>query len=513
MTEGSPADRARRPGEILLVLLALFLAFVGVFGLTQDLGLRRFFFQLTDDTEAVLVGKLAGLAGGSSLRRQRAQDVAFNEIQAATDLYNGDTVVTDNATTAVLEFQDGSRMELAPGSMVQLVFETRYGWDGIQRLWNIQVVLGSVTARSAGVPMRLTSARETVELKNTVPTTLQATQAVTPVAPAPAPEPAPVPTPVPVAAPKPIEAKVQIISPQVGALLSVAPKTTARQVRVDFVARLTGVKEQEFLIRAYEGGTAQKVFEKKVTAEKDTIRANWLAKKPGAYRWEILTAAGAAVKSQGKAVNVAFEVSPWIEGIEILDPLIAGKILSSNRLDGDMVQNFSVTLRWKAKAPAPEYRLWFGEKADSTKALMEKTVKQPEYSFNKDRLFAGSVAYRVTADLPGGWRLTSGNQKFAFNYLPPILVVPPPGSVLEVAPNDPEATVLFTWQKTNFTKGYEFQVSADPSFTHPLLTKAFKDNLFVMPAPSRGRYYWRVRSFSDSVSSTFGKPSDFEIKR
>lgn len=514
----------RSKSELFLLLLAFLMVGLGIYGLTHDLGLRRYLFSLTDDSSAMMVGKVAGLTGGTTLRRQRSDRIEFASIPEKSDLFNGDTVVTDDATNAVLEFQDGSRMELGPSSMVQLIFETHYGWDGIQRLWDVKVVQGSVTARAAGVPMRLNSPKKTIDLTSTSPAKLEVASVTAPQAPsAPVAPPEPIPAepvapkpippkPVP---PKPISAKVEILSPTPGSILKVPVQATVRKLNVQFQAKVAGVQDKSLLIRAVESSKGTKVFEKAVAvrAGDGLISADWTAKRPGSYRWQILTLAGAPVRVAGKAIDSAFQISPWIESIEILDPLIAGKILSSNQIQGDLVQNFSVTLRWKSSIPAKAFQLWFGSREDSKQALLQKTVNRSEYTFNKDKLFAGSVFYRVTADVGEGWAVTSGLRKFAFNFLPPILVVPPPGTQFTLDAADTDATVLFTWQKTNFTEGYELQVSADPTFAKPLLTKQLRDNLHVMLAPNSGHYYWRVRAYSKSVSSSFGKPNEFDVKR
>lgn len=514
--------------EALLVLFALLLFFAGLYGYVTDIGLRRFLFSLKEDEDLIAIGRVVQVATGS--KRQLISDPEFKPLVDQTTLYNRDTIVTGPDAGLHIELNDGGVIDLAPNTMVQLVFETQYGLSGIKRQAGVNVISGEVTGASAVREIKLRAAaqeiaiqkqkKETLKLDPVKPIVLTPPVAVATRPPAPSASPlVTVASQLPAALPSgvavapltpPAPSALEILSPLPGSTLSV-PKESKQLARtVNFSWRIKPAAPK-LLLRVFRGDSASRpVFQREVSLKSGVGAIDWTATQSGNYTWQLLSTDARALDLKGRPTQFTFRIDPRVQGIELLDPLIAGKLSTSNQVEGQLVKNFSVTLRWKAEARvSSSYTLWFGATADSAQPMMEKVVDRAEFSFNKDKLFASPVFYRVQARVDS-WVLTSETKKFLFNFLPPILVVPEDRSTVS-----PEAgvenTILFTWQKTNFTEGYELELAADPKFKKMIEKKVLKENYHVLPMPKPGVYYWRARAFSKTVSSSYGKANEFTV--
>jgi len=72
--------------------------------------------------------------------------------------------------------------------------------------------------------------------------------------------------------------------------------------------------------------------------------------------------------------------------------------------------------------------------------------------------------------------------------------------------------IFFTWTRTNFTEGYEFELSVDEGFGTVLFKKSVTDNFLAMVNPPAGEYFWRVRAFSQTHSSRFSDSRNFIVE-
>ncbi len=495
---------------------------ISLYGRIVDLKLRRYFLGESFEGTQSEVGFLA-LAKGD-VKRQLVSESEFKYSPTQAVLYTRDTLVTGADSGATVELKDGSTIELGPNTMIQLTFTEGFSLAGINRKSLVNVISGEVTGQAKAKNIILKAQNKRVDVVGPVKQTLRvapeppkaiaiAPPSPTPVPlpppPSPSPEPVPVPSPLPPPPPKkePERQEVELINPKPGEKLKVDPASKELELPIDFVwsAKPSLPKMR---LRVKRGTTS--ALEKVVEMKDGKGSFSWSAKNPGAFSWEILGADGTPLKiTKGKAKS-EFSIDPIVPSIQVQDPLVAGKVIKSNELQVDEIRDFSVTLRWKPDPRAVEYKLWFGAKPDSPKALFEKTVSKAEFLFNKNQVFQGSVFYRVMAPLKSGFILTTGTQKFRFDFVPPILVVPADKATQSLGGSG-DSAVLFTWQKTNFTEKYDFQLATDAEFKNIIQKKTLKENFFVGDLPKAGLYYWRVQAFSKKISSGFGKPNELNV--
>ena len=202
-----------------------------------------------------------------------------------------------------------------------------------------------------------------------------------------------------------------------------------------------------------------------------------------------------------------------MERIEVSNPLVAGSENQTNRYQGEVKSQFGgVTLRWKPLPGVTQYQIKMMRKPGDLQAILQRSVAASEYSFNKGKLFTGEIYYAISAPLAGGWIATSKVAVFSFSFLPPALVLPEDGAVVAgAAMAQSDNSILLTWQRTNFTIGYELEVASDPQFATVVQRKLSKENFFILRALPVGRYWWRVRCYSKKISSPFSRPNLLSI--
>jgi len=238
-------------------------------------------------------------------------------------------------------------------------------------------------------------------------------------------------------------------------------------------------------------------------------------KRPGSYVWRVVSAVGrtgAPVVALPKVEN-RFELKPELEVIEAEPPLVGGAAGESNAYRADAGESFGISLRWKPYLRIPKYTVVIASDPGLQKVLMKKEVEGTELSFNKNKIFTGTVHYRVQTPLDGGWLAVSKPSRFSFSFLPPNPVIPIDKSeftVAELAAS--EGSVLMTWTKTAFTQNYELQVAQAPEFNAIIFKRTLKENFFILKGIKPGTYYWRVRSISKDVSSLYCRGHLFVVR-
>jgi hypothetical protein len=123
----------------------------------------------------------------------------------------------------------------------------------------------------------------------------------------------------------------------------------------------------------------------------------------------------------------------------------------------------------------------------------------------KGKLPTDELTYQVKASLPSGYTAISRKGNFLFNFVSPPQTLPLSGS--SVSLTDPEVVkqkgVLFSWQRTTFTHGYEFEIATDEAFTKIRKRAAVKprDNFIVFRNLKAGNYWWRIRAVNGTLRS------------
>ncbi len=526
--------------KILILLSILFFSLACLIYVT-DFPLRKYIFNLTEDSNQVVIGEIITKTG--SLRRQISGQSEFKNIESHDPVYNMDVIVTGPLSEGRLRFGNNGSADLGPNTMVRLAFQTDFSLGSISRESpRLEVVTGKVTGKAGKHKLVIKSQGKILTIKpNTVQTTIVKIIPTRP-SPRPAPtlsfqeenpteappqeaepSPSPSPEPLPTISATPTftseEAeKTKILYPKNGDLLEVAPfspkpmKTVKFQWQIspsDRKARVTVWKIAGALSENNSHRT--ELFHRTVEPNEGKAQTSFTLDMPGSYEWEITGTEG-EVLSIPENTHGTFTLNPQFKGIKLLNPLVSGESINSNKLTENLLADFSMKVHWKSYEGARKYYLWFGRSPTSKKSLFEKTVEDPEFIFNKDKILTEQIYYKVTSILDNGFIVSSPIEPLTFNYLPPTLVLPTNNSLIKMKSIQKNSNrILLTWQKTNFTPTYEVEVSRDAGFTQIAIKRTLKDNYFILTHPPHGVYWWRVRSISKDISSPMSSPYSFSV--
>lgn len=480
----------------ILILLALLLVGGGAYLYTTQTSLRQLFSGVSGNT-GESVGKVEFVDG--QLKRQPSEALEFINAPVGSSVYNEDTVITGEMDSAKIRLFDGTLIELGPGSLVRLAFESSLSLAGIQRKVLVDVVSGSIKA-----PQNNTNTKVIVRNRNpapaqptppteTTPETIPPPVATPSVAAEPSPEPTPEPTPLP------LMNGLRFTSPRKGSTLALSSgQQPPLRTSISFVS--PEVPDAQVLL-VIEDSQKREVLRQPVTASggQGTVTAQF--DRPGTYSVMLLHPTGEPIRD---GVQSDFKISPDYRAIEVRTPLIAGEEIDSNVFRGKRLKDFDVTLRWKDVEGATQYRVKVTN-ASGTQ-LLNQTTTEAKFDFPKSKVYSEPIFYQILSPMPSGFVAASARQEFLFNFLSPQLTLPKSGSTVSVAKafTGKRSGVLFTWQRTSFTLSYDFEIAADPGFNQILKKVNLKENFVVFRNLKPGAYYWRVRSLSSSRKSPPG---------
>lgn len=488
--------------KILIGLLALLL--VGVVGLYISGGsLKSVLFGISSQ-EGEKVGVVKAVTG--QLKRQPKDSLEFLDAKLNADLFNEDTVMTGPDDRATIELFDGSLLELDPGSLVRLSFESAQGVGGIERRVLVDIVAGNVKGdtsrpklvlRRGGQPV----ARSNVAQPSPAATTSTPEPTATPTSepsPDPSPSPEPSPSPTPTSIP---QNAIKLVEPVPGQTFAV-PAGRKPPLKQALVFESPSIPEAEVLMILRNGG-GKELLRKTVTANKG--RGGLLAtfERPGSYAVELRNPDGSRI---GRGIRAAFSVAAEYEGLETETPLVGGEPIDSNQFAGKRLQDFDVTLRWKPIEGVEKYRVIVQNRAGQKS--VDEGVSGSSYALPKGKMPTDALTYQVRADLPNGYSAVSKRQNFLFNFKSPGLTNPKEGESVSLA--DPEVVkqkgVLFSWQRTTFTQAYEFEIAFDAQFASVMkrVTVPQRDNFIVFRNLKPRDYWWRVRAVAGELKSPPG---------
>lgn len=96
------------------------------------------------NSKSVSLGSVHAISG-AGLKRKSEEVGYFSALNVKGNVFNGDVLVTDEHTKAVIKFTDGSQLEIAPQSMVKLDFaKAESGLLSIAKTPKIEVLKGNV---------------------------------------------------------------------------------------------------------------------------------------------------------------------------------------------------------------------------------------------------------------------------------------------------------------------------------------------------------------------------------
>ena len=411
--------------------------------------------------------------------------------------------------------------------MIRLAFTPTFTLGGIVRSPQIDVVTGQVTANTKDRAVLIRSKGEMVTVKKNTKETFQGPPAEVKVTPKPAPPPPPSPTPSPlppivVAIPLPSASPeapsaqyLAVIRPRDRTPISVAKGSQKAEAPVALEWKVKPENIEMFL-KIFKKSNTEKdnkpLFEGPIRSRRGLGQYLFKATEPGQYEWSIASS-NEKIEPAKLRKNSSFTVLPRYQALSILEPLVGGKPLTTNMIRGKRIKQFKITLRWEPYPGVKKYKVNLLANADSTQALQTREVSSPEYELNKDKVYSGRIFYKVDAELKSGFIVSADPEPFVFNFLPPLLVMPKAQESFSVAAlRTKKSQVIFTWQKTNFTDAYLFQIASDPEFKTLLVSQKLPENFYVLKRLVPATYYWRVQAFSLTFSSAMSPPNEFILR-
>jgi len=492
--------------ELLLVTFASLLFIFCAYLYLTNVPIHQIWFKGSQiETAHEEIGSLTQASG--VIRRKQVLDNEFEPIQNNTVLYNLDTLVTGETGSAVITLKDGSTIELKPRTMIRLTSESNFTLGGISRNTTVDLVEGEVAPKATQNKIILKTKEKTIAITKEEPQKVAVVEQ-------------------PKEEPKVEEKKpegptintiqVTLANPVTRAILPVADGQAKPERAVAFNwSSVPSVPLNFQLNFKKRDGTIQKILSEPVKPQNGKSAYSYVAKVPGTYQWTLGTSqANTVLKGE---TSREFTVPPYFQGIELEEPLVGGKLIKSNIADSkekEILNDFDITLRWKQLPEAGEYEVKLYKNPSAPKPVLTKTVSTTNYILNKNRVFTGQIFYRVSSRLPSGFVASSNLGTFQFEFLAPSLVLPANGSTLR-APElkKLDNRILFTWQKTNFTKSYSFEIAMDSDFKKPLKTMELVENFFVLKAPPNGTYYWRVRGKTETNQSPPSVVNKFVVQK
>jgi hypothetical protein len=440
------------------------------------------------------------------VRRRTLSSAFFDRVDLGASAFSKDTITTGENSTAVLRFTGGSEIEISSNSLVVIDDELGLSFGGLLRRAKIEIVRGKVAAVNRGP--RVTVITEGKRKALATPEPVAATPEPTRVPEAtPTPSPSPTPTPVPIA-----PLTLVRFEPKVGAKFQAAKGSSDPKAEVSFSWELSrlpeeGEKQAELVIVQGE----KKIAEREVTLSAISGKVSVTLEQAGKFAWKIILADNREVTGNPAEKNFTVDsLYPGVEGHEIL---VGDTKLSDNRYVRSDKSAFSITLLWDAVKNSHGYQIGFFSDPELRKPIMSKESKEPKLSLNQAKVFSGRFFYRVLARMPGGFSMVSEPQPFRFDFLPPRLQIPDRGA--KVRPKAGEGEILFTWERTRFTKLYALQIAADSKFTKIISSRKELGNFCAITGLKPGTYWWRVQSLEGetpgSRQSSFSAPFSFTV--
>ena len=529
--------------ELVLMSFSALLFFSAFWAYLTQYPLRNFIFGLKNELVHTEVGKLLKKTG--TVRREILGDSEFRTANLNSPLFDDDIIVTDNDSTATLQLNDGSSVELGPNTMLKLTIEDKFTLGGISRVQNVQVVSGKVKSKTKNKGLVVVKSPKKVaplekeeiesitvgETENVtevetkpvpkavakaepkpVATPTLVAQAPSVVKSAPSPVPLPSVSPTPSAPPSPLPSPIVVpttnvsFQPKKKSAVALAPGSQLPQKEVTF--QWKGIPPETKLEFILKNLTRNKTVAKDyfTASQKQTVRT---IDEPGNYEWKLSVDDKTAHPQV--IVNSKFKVDPQFEGIKASEPLVNGEKVDEKTNNDKLFKNFDVSLKWTPYPKVDTYTVkLFRNKTDEV-PILEKKVKGTELSLDKKDANMGKLYFRVYANLAKGFVVTSDLKDFYFKYLPPNLIYPINRAVFsKKSLKEGDDAVLLTWKSPNFTEGYEVEVATDEKFKSVVIRKKIQDNFLIMKSPRANAYYWRVRSY---VGKTFSPNSSANVIR
>jgi len=194
---------------------------------------------------------------------------------------------------------------------------------------------------------------------------------------------------------------------------------------------------------------------------------------------------------------------------------IEGGSQNSNVFQGGTLSgHLKVTVSWSPIPTASKYLITYSRSPKMIPVDYQKEEVKTQLELDGDH-FPQLIFLRVRAQLQDGTYKDYPLAKFNIKFLPPEPKFPKNNTVISLCKTDDPSNIqliLLTWRATNFTKNYQFQISRDPEFLEVAISKDLNSNFYTWMNASPGKYWWRMRSLSESLRSGWSDTYQFTIK-
>lgn len=471
--------RTRRHYLILFAVLCLFF-WLGWGNLQRKVD--RMTYRSSKNAVAAEVSSLKGM-----LRRQTIDSLVFFRADVGEEIRFGDLLVTGPDSEALIRFNDKVLIKMMPGTLMSISEENFEKLGKIDRRLLINIYVGEAQAKEVPAGTRVALQRQP---SDGAPFEVVYENDLTP--PIAAVEPLVVPneTAPPVVPTTPVEpnwilprsnAQLQLEPTQeppfrLGYQLELAPEDP---LPVGYTLQLVGESSESIRVPLlFEGQKAQGFVNLKL---------------PGDKTLELRNEANKVIS------KTMVTLSPFIDRLILSNPLLNGQEFNSNAYRKLSTKDkITLTLRWQPLQDQKKYQLVL---FDGLKIISRKDVDGLQFDLSDRSLLERAVRYRVVSKLPNGFTARSAEGLFSFNFRSPALTLPEPDATMEASKDG----ILFTWQRTLFTKEYSFELGVNPKFEPVVKELKIGENFLVFKNLVPGTYYWRVRSISDSQQSAYGE--------
>lgn len=452
--------------EVALSALGALLLIGPLLATLLQIPVRKYLFDLSDDSENPKMGFLYSTTG--ELKRSSAGNRAFEPISSGATLFQDDLVVTGKETSALIQLDEGGQVEVGPNTMLRLALQPELSLGGVRRYEKLEVVTGTVTAKA---PKRKIIVRA--------------------------------------------QDQVLTLAPKTGQKLQVIPTEGSTKRRAIVSKPVEIIPEQlQKLVKPPEPAPLPK-------PQPTTPRTLLLPPSPRA----ILPSASPSPSPTPSEIPSPSPLPspspvpkppkvttpPLPKQVTLLGVLVGGEKRTSNRLNGELLKQLAVELRWEAIPTAQSYEIAI--QGNSPKSpRFRRSVPVPSILVQNANVFGNEFTYSVTAVTAEGKKIKSKPEKFSMTFLPPLPVMPRHLAQIRLAElKKDQGNLLITWEKTNFTQRYQIEISKTPGFERPVIRQTLPENFYTFKKPAVGSYWWRTRSFSDTQSSSMSETARFEI--
>ncbi len=475
--------------ERIVIGFAFGLIAIFLYLLLTNASLRHLFFNTADEELASQpIGKVIMIQGNVS--REKTSDTEFEILRKEDKLFPNDTVMTGTGGAVIIELNDGQKLVMEQNSLIKLNFDYDFS---LSSLIPRQFLTQNVIKKEVATIKVQTKVGK--EVKKFTATEFKQQVAVKPIE-------------------KIVETKPQPVIAEIPQ--KVLEVLTTPNQRIFFST--SNVKEGFKLIPLqFKLSQNSDKIKVRVTKQKaivsdlivpdmlTNISVDFKITSPGEYVWEIFNKFGNSLSKNSIIVEPTVSDNS-ITGLAVLN--------TSSKMEGLSSQNVfpGFNLKWDP-FDSTKYKITIKDlKNSKTIATLSSNTTQVVFSKNV-MIVDKKMAFKVEQTTKNGFILSSKEYPFSFEYLPPTLASPEKDANISISSfKGTQKKIFFTWSKTNYSTGYEFQYSEDQKFEDTIISKKLKDNFFVLTNPVEGTFYWRVRTLAEDAASKYSESFKLVIK-